>query len=202
MANGAGRVVAEKIQTCTIICPGPSITDYGLKVRLLPRPWIAVNNVRGFDPDYHMWVNKRRYKDHGKHMKHGTPIFGYKFTEDIIKHRPYETVLFQNDYLTRKGSVKIAGETIIGSGMTGAIIAGAWAVIQGAETLIYAGVDGFSGERSHAYKEKRLSGMGKLLMLQDATFGCFRDLSKLAKVRIATPTVYETWYEGFANILR
>jgi len=184
-----------------VICPGPSISKYKEQIEKFERPWIAVNNIEGmFSPDYHLWVNKRRYKDHGHKMIGGKPVFGYKFDEKMIEHRPYETVHFMNDYLNEQGFVKINGNTIIGSGMTGGIVAGAWAVMNGATKLFYVGLDGFKeGQQSHLYKENRLSDMGKLMLLQKATFGCLASLSKMVPVKILTPTVYEEYHEDFFN---
>ena len=190
-------MVAEQMEWVILAC-GPSLREYLEQIAEYIKPTmitVGTNNLDGlFVPDYHVWVNRRRFRKHREKISPKSKlVLGYKF-KDKCDHR----LQFDNDYLNDQGFMDI-GKTIKCAGATVAALAAGFAIQMGAKRITFAGLDGFSGGKLHHYKEDTIVGMEKLLLLERATHGILRDLNKVAPVKILTPTVYEEYYEGFAD---
>jgi len=181
-----------------ILACGPSLREYQKEIREYIQPTmitVGCNNLDGlFVPDFHVWVNRRRFRKHRKKMSPKSKlILGYKF-KDKCDYR----LRFDNDYLNDQGFMEI-GETIKCAGATVAMLAAGFAIQMGAKRLTFAGLDGFSGGKMHHYNEDTTVSMKRLLLLERATHGILRDIHRIAPVKILTPTVYEEYYAGFTD---
>jgi len=181
-----------------ILACGPSLREYQKEIQAYIKPTtisVGTNNIDGlFVPDFHVWVNRRRYRKHHKSVsKKSKLVLGYKF-----KEKADYKLKFENDYLNDKGFMEV-GDTIKCAGATVAMLAAGFAIQMGAKRITFAGLDGFSGGKLHHYNEDTLVGMDRLLLLERATHGILRDINKMAPVKILTPTVYEEYYAGFTD---
>ena len=190
-----------------IILPGPSISYNKDKIDLFiekKKPvTIAVNNINKlFIPKYHLFVNRRRYKDHYKVISPDSKlIVGYKFEEKILKHKPYDMIEFENDYLNCEGDIEIKDDKVCGKGLTGSMIAAGYAILHGCTKLYFVGLDGFEkGKPHHVYKEGRFASYDKLMILQYATELILGRLTKYNPI-VLTPTIYQRYYESIDNFI-
>lgn len=168
---------------------GPSIAEYREQIALILGLYtvIAVNyRPEWVVPHYHMICNRRNYKKY-KHAIHPKSVFvgASKVRGDVYFD-------FPNDYGPRKGWYTKDG---IG-GATVSMMAAAFAIAKGADTLHFVGLDGFVGpENTHWHRREK--NFDRCLWQTDATRNILRDMSKHVTVKIHTPTVYEDWYESF-----
>lgn len=200
MANGTSGMVSKK--SWLVICSGSSIVEFKEQIHKFDEKHcpttIGVNNIGDyFIPDYHLWVNKRRYKEHkNKVYPESKLVLGWKFDE-----KSYDKIKFKNiEYVTEDGQIRIEGDSIYGKALTGGTLAGAYAIMHGAEKLYYVGIDGIA-DRKHCYKERRVDKQDKLEILQKGTAKVLADLNNYVPLKILTPTVYKKYYEDIVNFL-
>ena len=180
-----------------ILASGPSLKEHIEDIRSYIQPTmitVGVNNIGGlYVPDYHVFVNRSRYKQH-RHMvsPQSKLVLGPKF-----KDRCDYQLKLDNEYPTDNGYMRVAGDAIVCGGATVAYVAAGFAIMMGASQITFVGLDGPA--RGYHYKEKRVATSDKLEMLEQASHGILRDIHRIAPVKILTPTVYEEYYAGFTG---
>lgn len=180
-----------------VIATGQSINSKMLELRALSNTDVTTIGVHNLDrkiiPDYHLFVGVKRYKAY-KDMVSSKSVL--VVTQKIIDNIPgVVRITVKNKYPSDKGMIQIVGDRIICEGASGGVIAAAFAIMCGAKTVLMAGIDGYSDGSKHHYKEKE-NKWERLMQHESATPMILNDLSKLATIKIITPTVYKEYYDS------
>ena len=178
-----------------VIATGPSVRKYENEIRSFSdgMTTIGVHHMAGrFVPDYHLFVSKKRYKKYGKYV---SPQSTLVLTRGVGGEFEVE-----NEYPSSIGRMEIDGGMVRCSGASGGVLAIAYAIINGADTVFVSGLDGYSTGAGHHYSEKNNS-WERLMEHESATRSILQDLNGMVPVKIITPTVYEEYYAGFADIV-
>jgi hypothetical protein len=174
---------------------------------------IGINNITHlFAPDYHLWVNTKRFRNFGKNsLKASKLLLGkgihIKTIREVIGNRDYYLINFTD----MKPGVPLGyGKgKILGFFRTGGNLAVMIAHLMGASEVNIVGMDGHtfhkydevkSGIKPHHCYDENYQPFDKELCVKkdQITTGVLRDLTNYGiKLRILTPTVYQEFYEGF-----
>lgn len=210
-------VGTRKGEKALVICAGSSTKTHAediIEFMTKEQPFtIGINNITHlFAPDYHLWVNTKRFRNFGKNsLKASTLLLGkgihLKTIREVIGKRDYHLINFTD----MKPGVPLGyGKgKILGFFRTGGNLAVMIAHLMGASEVNIVGMDGHtihsyedikSGKQPHhCYDENYVPFDQELCVKKDRiTANVLRDLSNYGiKLRILTPTVYKEFYEGF-----
>jgi len=97
-------------------------------------------------------------------------------------------------YPSVRGHLYIAGDKIVCDGGNGGTIAAAWAIMRGADEVCFVGMDGYEKIRPHHNGEWYTEPEDVLKANGSATWDILGDLSKMANIKILTPTAYAPYF--------
>jgi hypothetical protein len=207
----------RKGEKALVICAGATtkeyqkeIVDFMCKEEVFT---IGINNITHlFSPDYHLWVNTKRFRNFGRFsLKRSELLLGkgihIKTIREVIGNIDYHLINFTD----MKPGVPLGYRKgkILGFFRTGGNLAVMIAHLMGASEVNIVGMDGHtvysyeemkSGAKPHhCYDENYVPFDEELRIKKDKiTTGVLRDLTNYGiKLRILTPTVYKEFYEGF-----
>lgn len=207
----------RKDEKALIICAGASTREYQDEIMQFmsdENPFvIGINNITHlFDPEYHLWVNTKRFRNFGKNTwPESTLLLGkgihIKTIREVIGNRDYYLINFTD----MKPGVPLGYKNgkILGFFRTGGNLAVMIAHLMGASEVNIVGMDGHtfhpydevkSGKKPHhCYDENYVPFDKELCVKKDKiTNGVLRELTNYGiKLRILTPTVYKEFYGGF-----
>ena len=195
-----------------ILVTGPNIKRHSksvLKIIKEKAPIvIGCNNIPDiYAPDYHIFVNRRRFCDYGSHIKQGSkillsPYFTRGQIGPVIGEREYEEVMFKNIYPCEEADISMRDGIVYAKGATVGIIAIGVALAMGAKDIFIGGMDGYSIDKKnpHHYHEKDHKAIEELLKQESLMKGLLKRLDTIVKgrngnMKIITPTAYNDYYD-------
>lgn len=156
-------------------------------------------------PDYHVFVNRRRFRAYGALLAPGTkpllsPTFPSRLIREVIGDRVFETVMFYSVHPGEKGRFSLENGIIYAEGATVAMVAMGVALSMGAKSVYVAGLDGYSmhGGDQLWYGETRTKAFDYIMRREQMIREVLADFSRIAKSRgvrfeIITPTTYSEY---------
>ena len=217
MKTTENLIGTHKGQKALVICAGASTRKYQDEIMQFmsdENPFvIGINNITHlFAPEYHLWVNTKRFRNFGKKTwKESKLLLGkgihIKTIREAIGNRDYTLINFTD----MKPGVPLGYRKgkILGFFRTGGNLAVMIAHLMGASDVSIVGMDGHTfypydevkaGEKPHHCYDEDYSPFDEELCIKkdEITIGVLRDLSNYGiKLRILTPTVYKEFYKGF-----
>lgn len=193
--------IHDTILKFLIMATGPSMGTHREQIeafikRKMPVT-IGCNYMKPYVPDYHVFTNKRRYKDHWKDVNPKSKlILGSNFERGIIKHKVYDTLNFENKYPSEKGWLKIFQDHIYCEGGTTSAAMIGMAIQKWATEILFVGLDGLMPGKMNYYKAKFGADNDKRMIQDKAMRMILKQVSRQVKVAILTPTVYKEYYEN------
>lgn len=207
----------QKGKKALVICAGASVKENKDEIqnfieKELPFT-IGINNITHlFVPDYHLWVNTKRFRNFGNNIKkQSTLLLGkglhIKTIREVIGNRDYVLINFTD----MKPGIPLGYKKgkILGFFRTGGNLAVMIAHLMGASEINIVGMDGHtihpyneikSGKKAHhCYDENYIPFDKELCDKKDQiTTGVLKEFREYGiNFRILTPTIYEEFYEGF-----
>lgn len=157
-------VDAHKGRSILILASGPSVERHEARIRAFAKKHqcvtIGLNRIpEGYAPDYHLFVNKRRFLRHARRISDTATLivpsfFGRKLVRENIDREP---VYFDLETAETADAAPLDGytQTLLHLSVSGAAVLIAHAM--GAEEIFIAGMDGYAGadktELSFFYNE-------------------------------------------------
>ena len=195
-----------------ILATGPTILSHREQVqafiaRSAPLVLGCNNLPEGYDVDYHVYVNRRRFEDHGRKVgaKCGllvSPYFLESQIEAVVGTRAHEFLMYRNVYPGTEGKLVLRDGVVDAEGATVCPLACGAALVMGAANLFVAGMDGYSiASATHHYKERDNKRRAELLDQERRTHGLLASIAALCedsggRLRLITPTAYSAYYDG------
>lgn len=208
MPSYAGRHLGRN---ALVIVTGPTaqshrqqVLDYIAREKPLV---IGCNNLpEGYEVDYHVYVNRKRFLDHGSKLGAHcklllSPYFLESQIESVIGKRPYELLMYRNVYPGERGALTIRDGAVLAEGATVGPLACGAAHVMGARDILIAGMDGYSkSDVTHHYAEPDNKQREELLEQERRTHGLLADIARLCasaggRLRLITPTAYVEYYD-------
>jgi hypothetical protein len=172
------------------------------------RPLVfGCNNLpEGYEVDYHVYVNRQRFMDHGHKLGAEcrlllSPYFLDSQIQKVLGSRAYELLMYRNIYPGSEGSLDIRDGAVYAQGATVGPLACGAALVMGAKNLFIAGMDGYSiSAETHHYAEPDNKQRDELLEQERRTHGLLKDIAGFCeaaggRLRLITPTAYEQYHD-------
>jgi len=217
MKTIADLIGTHKGQKALVVCAGSTVKTYAeniIKFMEKEQPFvIGINNITHlFVPDYHLWVNTKRFRNFGKNSLTSSKLLlgkgiHIKTIREVIGNMDYYLINFTD---MKPGIPLGYGKgKILGFFRTGGNLAIMIAHLMGASEVNIVGMDGHtihpydlvkSGAKPHHCYDENYVPFDKDLCIKkdEITTGVLKDLSNYGiKLRILTPTVYREFYGGF-----
>jgi hypothetical protein len=199
-----------------VICAGSMVKEHYQQIFDFVcdnKPFIiGINNITHlFSPDYHLWVNTKRFRNFGKNsLKSSKLLLGkgihIKTIREVIGKRDYYLINFTD----MKPGIPLGYKKgkIMGFFRTGGNLAVMIAHLMGASEVNIVGMDGHtlypyedvkSGKRPHHCYDENYKPFDKDLCIKKdkITTGVLQDLTNYGiKLKILTPTVYKEFYSA------
>lgn len=203
----AGRDALILVTGPTIDSHRSEVLDFITRCRPLV---IGCNNLpECYEVDYHVYVNRKRFVDHGSKIgaKCGlllSPYFLESQIESVIGDRSYELLMYRNVYPGVEGGLSIRDGALYAKGATVGPLACGAALVMGAVNLFVAGMDGYStSSETHHYAEPDNKQREELLEQERRTHGLLKDVATLCgqaggRLRLITPTAYGEYHDSEA----
>jgi len=208
---------AHEGEKALVICAGSSVKTHRKEIlEFIKRetPFIiGINNITHlFVPDYHLWVNTKRFRNFGRFSRKKSQLLlgkglHIKTIREVIGNIEYHLINFTD--MKPGVSLGYRKGKILGFFRTGGNLAVMIAHLMGASEVNIVGMDGHtlnpynevkSGKKPHHCYEENYVPFDKDLCIKkdQITTGVLKDLRDYGiKLRILTPTVYKDFYEGF-----
>lgn len=199
-------------QDFLVLAAGPSLVEYSREIRDLverTRPVVMGGNFLGdtLVPDYHAFVNRKRFCNHAKHIHPKSrvllsPYFPRRVIRDFYAG-DYEEIAFRNKYPSEEGQIRIVDGIIEAEGATLVTIMIGVAIVMGARNVLVAGMDGYSRSSvHHHYHESDDKPIEDLIRVEKSTekqLACLdgylhKEGLERGSLSIITPTVYQHYY--------
>ncbi|BHH82691.1 aldolase catalytic domain-containing protein [Desulforhopalus sp. 52FAK] len=196
-----------------ILANGPTLVEHKEKIDQFIKKYdpivIGANNLSGlFEPDYHVFNNKRRFEMYIDTVSSNSNILlSQYFTDDMIgeyTERSYEYLYYLDrmDY-----EFDIIEGTIQSNCRTISVLLLGLSIVMGANKLFIVGLDGYlepHNRQLHYYKESVVQTNESLLA--DLHHECLDFITQIDLylkqkgkdgIEILTPTTYHQFYKGF-----
>lgn len=156
---------------------------------------MGANNLDGmFTPHYHAFNNQRRFQQFAPMVSGESRLILGPGIKTDLPASSYEKIVCYNSSAT---DLRITGGVITSNGRSIAVLMAAVALVMGAESLAFVGMDGYLGEGSPLfYAEEESKHPTDLLEKQNANQHYLEQLARCAqsmncaRLRFLTPTTY------------
>lgn len=203
-----------------VVGAGYSVKQYGDQLRSYiydhGYTTIGINNMTSFcHPDYHLWTNRQRYGKYGDtvNMKRSVLMLGPSITNIKKEHKKSFVSVEVNDNKKYGENFALREKMIKGWFRTAGCLAIAIASLMDAESILVAGMDGFTYRSERDLKTKNATqhcyGDGHTdddtwkggLAKDRAVAQVLDSLSKHVSFKIITPTLFSKHYfSGALNV--
>ena len=208
----------HKGETFLILANGKNLLKYKEQIDIFIDKYnpviMGANNLRGlFAPDYHAFMNKRRFVKYVNGVEnHSKILLSYYFPQDFIRQytdREYERIVFE---LGDRNELNIVDGVVSNDCTSVSMLLIAVAYVMGAKEIFVAGMDGFVKNDSlngrYFYQEPDDTKSDEFNMTRHMwslktldNLDCFLRKNGVSGVNIITPTSYEKYYRGIKNFI-
>ncbi len=194
-------------RTFLVVGAGSSLLRHKEAICNLDALTIGINNMTSIlVPDFHLWTNNKRYRDFGGSINPKSRILlGNGIVKKQIRKFGHSPTII--NYEDRPGcNVKISKHVISGYFRTAGCLAIALASYMGAGKILVAGMDGYTfidkstldanQGAQHVYGEGHTDNNDweECVKKDEIVRDALRDLRKVVKFEIITPTVFKDFY--------
>ncbi len=201
-----------------ILANGPTLKQFQAEIKTFVdkyKPVVMGGNYLGdlFQPDYHGFVNKRRFVDYVDSVARDSKLLiGQHIPADMIREyidRDHETIYYE-DSLVNPFDIK---NGIISSNCrTVAVLLAGVALVMGARRVFIVGMDGYMATSQeglyHFYNEKaEAKNLADLKEKHNANLAFLKQIDDYMMahggegIHILTPTNYKEFYKGIKNYI-